>query len=168
MTSRPHDLNGEEPARNDYRGDRAERHLTVRGCAARGGFGASSIRQPRGALNTMICALPQLRSAQALLAPIRRSGRSRFETPVAQRDDRWSRSPREIRVIETFEMSLIQVSFYAPNGSFWCGSLPSSLAGRAAAVRQPGQPRSAGERRQAVLTPPGTSRTAASSPRARP
>jgi hypothetical protein len=26
MTSRPHDLNGEEPARNDYRGDRAERH----------------------------------------------------------------------------------------------------------------------------------------------
>jgi len=31
MTSRPHDRNGEEPARNDYRGDRAERHLTVRG-----------------------------------------------------------------------------------------------------------------------------------------
>jgi hypothetical protein len=47
MTSPPHDLNGEEPARNDYRGDRAERQLTVRGYAARGGFGASSIRQPR-------------------------------------------------------------------------------------------------------------------------
>jgi hypothetical protein len=67
MTSPPHDLNGEEPARNDYRGDRAERHLTIRGYAARGGFGASSIRQPRGALNTMICAPPQLRPGTGVI-----------------------------------------------------------------------------------------------------
>jgi len=71
MTSRPHDLNGEEPGHNDHRGGRAERHPTVRGCAARGGFGASSIRQPRDALNSMICAPPRLKSAQALSAPIR-------------------------------------------------------------------------------------------------
>jgi hypothetical protein len=62
MTSRPHDLNGEEPARNDHRGDRAERHLTIRGCAARGGFGASSIRQPQGALNSMTCTGMQRRA----------------------------------------------------------------------------------------------------------
>jgi len=74
MTSPPHDLNGEEPARNDYRGGRAERHRTIRGCAARGGFGASSIRQPRGALNSIIGAPPQLRPAQASSAPIRHTG----------------------------------------------------------------------------------------------
>jgi hypothetical protein len=50
-----------------------------------------------GTQNRLICAPRPTAPSTLPGVQIKRSGRSRFETPVAQRDDRWSRSPREIR-----------------------------------------------------------------------
>jgi hypothetical protein len=72
------------------------------GCRVTALAGTRLRRAGRRILYTQLTLSAESHPAEADLEHAnRRLGRSRFETPAAQRDDRWSRPSREIRPICT-------------------------------------------------------------------